>query len=144
MRILTAVGAVVAAGGLTIGLMSPATAAGRDPSRTVSVKTRDSGAIGATGAFWGDANGRDSDNPEVLGACDKQADGLRAWAKATWKAGGTSHSRTAEDANGAELGTCKKTVLPNVKDGTTVHIQVCLKHGHHGTHRYCGRGTGVA
>ncbi|EFL37106.1 predicted protein [Streptomyces viridochromogenes DSM 40736] len=110
----------------------------------MSVATTDSGGIGATGIFWGDFNGHDQDNPEVLGACDKQADGLRAYANVSWQdRDGNWFVQEVEDATGAGDG-CEYNYLPNIADGTKVYIDACLKDGPRGSVRYCGSGTAIA
>jgi hypothetical protein len=121
-----------------------ATATVTDSSTTVSIATTDGMPIGGTGAFWGDFYGIDDDNPEVLGACDKQADGLRVYANVSWQDSyGNWHVRVVEDATGAGDG-CEHNFLPNIADGTKVYIDACLKDGPNGAVRYCGQGTGIA
>lgn len=124
-------------------LLMAAVPAAADPSTSVSVRTTDGGASGGTGIFWGDAQGSAADNPEVLGACDKQSDGLRAYANVSWKDSRGWHIREVEDADGAGNG-CEYRTLPNITDGTTVYIDACLKNGPNGPVRFCGSGTAVA
>ncbi|MFI9774585.1 hypothetical protein ACIHCV_07725 [Streptomyces sp. NPDC051956] len=119
-------------------------AAVADPSTSVSVKTTDSGITGGTGIFWGDYNGVDQDNPEALGACDYQEDGLRVNAQVEWSDSyGNTQKEVIEDADGANNG-CQVKMLPNIPDGTKVYIEVCLKDGANGVHRYIGMGTAIA
>ncbi|MFH8492303.1 hypothetical protein [Streptomyces longisporoflavus] len=131
-----------AAAALLLGT-GQASAAG-DPSTTVSIRTTDSGATGGTGIFWGDYNGHGQDNPEVLGACDKQSDGLRVYASVGWvDSNGGVHAYKVEDTDGAN-DVCGLKTLPNIADGTKVNFDVCLKNGANGALRYCNEGTAVA
>ncbi|MEU2283552.1 hypothetical protein ABZ614_16760 [Streptomyces sp. NPDC013178] len=115
-------------------------------STTVSVKTTDGGAIGGTAIVWGDSKfwvDESLHDRETLGACDKQADGLRVWAVATYPVGDHFQAKTVEDADGAGNG-CKHLVLPNIPEGKTIEITACLKDGADGTPKYCGRGKAIA
>ncbi|WP_409469645.1 hypothetical protein [Streptomyces sp. HC307] len=100
---------------------------------TVSVNTTDS-TPGGTGIFWHYIDG--DINTEAFGARDNQADGLRAITTITWRSGGALVTRTVEDANGANPVESEiKTV--KIPEGTDVTIQVCLKDGPNGRHRFC-------
>ncbi|MEU9185909.1 hypothetical protein AB0D14_15415 [Streptomyces sp. NPDC048484] len=132
---------VVAAAVLLVGATAATAAA--DPSNTVSVATTDGNPIGGTGIFWGDFD-HGADNPEVLGACDKQSDGLRVYANVSWQdSNGNWDIREVEDATGMGDG-CEYKYLPNIADGTKVYIDACLKNGANGAVRFCGSGTAIA
>jgi hypothetical protein len=98
------------------------------------VLTTDSGTRGGI-AQW--------DGPDTFRACDNQADGLRAWAQASWEDSslGTQHA-TIDDPNGA--GTCTTGHTPSFRVNTTIHLKVCLRDGPTGTLRYCHVGSGPA
>ncbi|MBE1487690.1 hypothetical protein [Plantactinospora soyae] len=108
---------------------------------TVSVRTTDGLPVGGTAIVWG--NWEPGDSREVLGACDKHADGLRAYAEAQYLRNGQWQYYATEDADGANQ-TCRHLSLPNIPEGTTIHIKACLKDGPNGAQRYCGTGTAKA
>lgn len=100
---------------------------------TVNMHTTDS-TPGGTGIFWHYIDG--DINTEQFGARDNQADGLRAITTITWRSGGALVTRTVEDANGANpLESETETV--NIPEGTDVTVEVCLKNGPNGRHRFC-------
>lgn len=125
LRTITLIGTAM----LAFTAMSTSASAGT----TVNMHTTDS-TPGGTGIFWHYIDG--DINTEQFGARDNQADGLRAITTITWRSGGALVTRTVEDANGANpLESETKTV--NIPEGTDVTVEVCLKDGPNGVHRFC-------
>jgi hypothetical protein len=137
-------GLATAAAVVTLGMVSAPMASA---ATTVSVRTTDSGAIGATGIFWGNNPGAiDSSmrTRERLGACDKQkGDNKIAYAEVQWKLNGQWQFYSLYDTDGGGNG-CHEAWLPNIKEGTTVHIKACLQTSVNHKQEYCGTGTAVA
>lgn len=141
-RIIT--GLATAAAVVTLGIVSAPMASA---ATTVSVKTTDSGLIGATGIFWGNNPGAvdpDMRTRERLGACDKQSgDGKISYAEAQWKLNGQWQFFSLYDTDGGNNG-CHSAWLPNIKEGTTVYIKACLATSVNHKQEYCGTGTAKA
>ncbi|TDC86211.1 hypothetical protein E1193_00775 [Micromonospora sp. KC606] len=142
-RIITWTVTGAAALALAVSQATPALAA-----TTVSVKTTDGMPIGGTAIFWGNnPNAVDPDmrKRERLGACDKQGnDGKIVYAEAQWKLNGQWQFFSLYDTNGAGTSGCREAWLPNIKEGTTVHIKACLQTSVNHRQEYCGTATGIA
>ncbi|MDT7801532.1 MAG: hypothetical protein QOI78_4965 [Actinomycetota bacterium] len=139
--------AATAAGAAGVGVLTliapagaaPAVAGDQSATSTLlttdwQVLTTDSGTRGGI-AQW--------DGPDTFRACDNQADGLRAWAQASWEDSslGTQYA-TVDDPNGA--GTCTSGHTPSFVKNITIHLKICLRNGSTGTLRYCNVGSGPA
>ncbi|EYT79678.1 hypothetical protein ACFPC0_38585 [Streptomyces andamanensis] len=94
------------------------------------ILTSDSGRPGGIAQWSG---------PDTFRVCDNQADGLRAWGRATW---GSGSSTTLQDANGA--GTCTTGHTNSLKAGVPLTMEICLRDGPTGPLRYCVTKTGKA
>lgn len=125
---MKALGVLLFAGAATLVVSGPASA-----STDWQVVTTDSGAPGGI-AQW--------EGPDTFRVCDNQADGLRAWGRASWTDSGGTHYVSIEDANGA--GTCTTGHTISFSGSTTVHLDICLRSGPTGAIRYCRNGSGPA
>lgn len=128
MRAMLRIATLAGAGLLAFTGMTTTASAGT----TVSVNTSD-WTPGGTGLFWHHTADM---NQEYFGARDNQADGYRAIATITWRSGGALVSRSVEDANGANP-VEPEIKYVNIPEGTDVTIQVCLKDGPNGRHKFC-------